>query len=1069
MFINKKKIITKKHKDKTIKTPNLIKVENVKITKLFFNVSSIELKVNETYQLNLKYEPESAMIPNVTWESYNQGFATVNQNGLITAIYPGDLYIKVYLTDDPSIYAECFVKVSSNVEEPETPEYPIEDTSAMLISNELSDVRVGDVEGIIVAKLPYDVFESVPFSLKSSDESILSVDNANCINAHRIGTVTLNMYDGEGLLRDSREITVQPAISLTEPTAAEILNVNLTDFGITTGYDVSKEIAEANSNGIGDILYFAKKNGYKKVVLPANSEILIDPQKVIYARSNVNFDFNNSTLKIRPNDYNTYCAIKFQEYNSRNLFTNITYDSIENETIEAGSVLSTHNLTVADEITTFYTNTIPVQALPTINSSDKRYINIDKNEILYNKIGFSFNATAIDSSKTHGVSITQYIEYLNNNQVVTSISNGNYWVRNYTGTLFSYLNGSYQITLREEDDYDSIRFKYEIKPYNCTSKMYVEKASEISMYNATDVLENAKFCNGVILGERDEKSNYFPDWEKVSSTEGCLAIIFEEGFNNGIENMTVKKSPGFNISAGIGRYAKTVRAGVSVGIVATNLEFGNYDKNGNPIDSDIVQRTIEMIDISKIADGDQYQLGYPFKYMGYDQVRARYYDIYYFDENKQFIERRKAQRSYRNYTKVSGAKYAHFVFHWSTAITSGDSDFGNKFCFMVDYKPPYRNYMKNCIIEDNYSTGYAACGGIKWRLEGNTFRNNSGRLPSCDIDWEDGWEFVQDDIVINNNFESWSGIVVCSGNNIVVKNNNHLGMMTYWGRSENNRVIGNIIGRHNGEASVKTFASQTDMYIADNTFKTGNCSYSKQHSTANYKCFFLNNTIGDGGYIASGLDDNGTISNTYFEGTGSIQSNSVIKLVKNCSFSASNNFVILNSYSKYENCTFIDAKIRTASAGNANNFTMTTEFDNCKLINTNFDEALYSLISIHDSIWSYNGDGSIISMPNNANMRSFIAQNNNISLGDSAKYLFYGYNVGNLDGNILDISNNTINISSNNTNLILLEIAWVDNVDNPFVINLLNNIINGSYSSLRGPRLSLESASPHIKINTDLI
>ena len=36
----------------------------------------------------------------------------------------------------------------------------------------------------------------------------------------------------------------------------------------------------------------------------------------------------------------------------------------------------------------------------------------------------------------------------------------------------------------------------------------------------------------------------------------------------------------------------------------------------------------------------------------------------------------------------------------------------------------------------------AACGGQRWIIRNNVFRRNGGRMPGCDIDWEDGLEYM---------------------------------------------------------------------------------------------------------------------------------------------------------------------------------------------------------------------------------------------------------------------------------------------------------------------------------------
>ena len=113
---------------------------------------------------------------------------------------------------------------------------------------------------------------------------------------------------------------------------------------------------------------------------------------------------------------------------------------------------------------------------------------------------------------------------------------------------------SFTFNLRNTVDYNNIQFKFVFtKSANSTDSSYSIYYNNMNLnWKAKAILSNCKLCNGTIYGERDEKSNVYPNWYNIGSTEGGCSIIFYEGANNGIENLTVKKSIGFNMSSGKG-------------------------------------------------------------------------------------------------------------------------------------------------------------------------------------------------------------------------------------------------------------------------------------------------------------------------------------------------------------------------------------------------------------------------------------------------------------------------------------------------------------------------------------
>ena len=192
----------------------------------------------------------------------------------------------------------------------------------------------------------------------------------------------------------------------------------------------------------------------------------------------------------------------------------------------------------------------------------------------------------------------------------------------------------------------------------------------------------------------------------------------------------------------------------SISVSKFNFELGNIDENGQ-IDNSITTnyyRYNQYMDVSGL--GEYYLVGYTQGYHGYPYLRSRLYSIHFYDQNYNHIESQMYNLQYYNYIKPANAKYAKIVIYQEAPPTSGDTDFNGAVAFMRTMGMPRNCYIKNCTFEDNFSTGLAMCGGQGWLIEGNTFSNNGGRMPGCDIDWEDGWEHMVGDVLKNNTFNS---------------------------------------------------------------------------------------------------------------------------------------------------------------------------------------------------------------------------------------------------------------------------------------------------------------------------
>jgi hypothetical protein len=452
------------------------------------------------------------------------------------------------------------------------------------------------------------------------------------------------------------------------------------------------------------------------------------------------------------------------------------------------------------------------------------------------------------------------------------------------------------------------------------------------------VLENASIVNGTLTGERDHKEQFFPNWAKDPSTEGGVTIEFYEGRNNGIRKLTVRKSIGFNISSGVGNKAYGVEHFARYLISTRNMELGGFDDQGRPVLDESLIRLNKPVDISTWTS-PYYTLGYPMGYMGYPFVNSRIYDAYFYDKDMKFLGATHGNIRYRQYAMPKGAAYMNVTFarffhvdgYKGGVPEKGNSDFHDAVAFIDNFAMPINNYMIDCIVEDNYSCGFAACGGQGWLIKNNVFRRNGGRMPGCDIDWEDGWEYMQNDLIIGNKFESMSNVITCAGVGFVFRDNVFRGSSNFYGRTEHYSMLNNVFAQGEGEDAFPvrmTYGSQTDIYAYGNRYENAIVGYTRQHKEGTFI----------GTYEA-------TFANETFINTQILRGH-IARLI-DCRFSGEGDYISLSA-GTFENCIFasgsysVDGKVIGSELSNVKlrvPMSGTLEILDCKLTNVSFDAA----------------------------------------------------------------------------------------------------------------------------------
>lgn len=154
------------------------------VTSITLNETAISLEPKQTIQLIPTILPEDAFDASVEWRSSNSAIASVDSNGLVTAISKGDAIISVSSTDGSDITAQCSVHVDLLVKD-------------IILSKTEIGLEPGESEKLNVTIKPEDAF--VKDVIWTSDaENIASVDEDGNVIAKNIGIANISVQTTDG-------------------------------------------------------------------------------------------------------------------------------------------------------------------------------------------------------------------------------------------------------------------------------------------------------------------------------------------------------------------------------------------------------------------------------------------------------------------------------------------------------------------------------------------------------------------------------------------------------------------------------------------------------------------------------------------------------------------------------------------------------------------------------------------------------------------------------------------------------------------------------------------------------
>ncbi len=123
------------------------------VTGISLNIGGVSLDALSTYQLTATIKPDTASNKNIEWSSSDENIASVDENGLVTALSKGEAIITAAALDGSNVTATCKVTVRSNAYYCSTVE---EMESEHNYSNNCSDVWVYTEPGAEALLVTFD-------------------------------------------------------------------------------------------------------------------------------------------------------------------------------------------------------------------------------------------------------------------------------------------------------------------------------------------------------------------------------------------------------------------------------------------------------------------------------------------------------------------------------------------------------------------------------------------------------------------------------------------------------------------------------------------------------------------------------------------------------------------------------------------------------------------------------------------------------------------------------------------------------------------------------------------------
>ena len=212
-----------------------------------------DLEVDDTVNLTVEYNPTDTTDDKaVTWSSSDEDVATVDENGVVTAVSGGTATITATSVVNENITATCDVRV-------------LKHTTGITLDQSEMTLTKGEISvPLVVSFEPADTDDSKDVTWSTSDASVADVDTEGRVTAVGAGTVTITATVGE-FTAECEVTVISPleSITLTADRTTDNLEVgdtvnltveynpaDTTDDKAVTWSSSDEDVATVDENGV---------------------------------------------------------------------------------------------------------------------------------------------------------------------------------------------------------------------------------------------------------------------------------------------------------------------------------------------------------------------------------------------------------------------------------------------------------------------------------------------------------------------------------------------------------------------------------------------------------------------------------------------------------------------------------------------------------------------------------------------------------------------------------------------------------------------------------------------------
>ena len=198
------------HEEEATATIN-VKVLPVKVSDVRVRGDQVVF-VGKTLQLTAEVTPENAKDKSVTWASSNEALATVDANGLVTAVKEGNVEITATSNDGTAIVGKLAIEVKK------------EAVTGIEVAG-TDKMEKGTTQNLQVSIAP-DAATYKDYTFASSDDTVLTVSAEGVVTAVKAGTATVTVTSVDNPeVKDTLEITVYVNVATITISNAATMNV----------------------------------------------------------------------------------------------------------------------------------------------------------------------------------------------------------------------------------------------------------------------------------------------------------------------------------------------------------------------------------------------------------------------------------------------------------------------------------------------------------------------------------------------------------------------------------------------------------------------------------------------------------------------------------------------------------------------------------------------------------------------------------------------------------------------------------------------------------------------------